>query len=167
MARPASEATTTQARTEGTQTPTVRWETSNLNSAYANVCNVTSTREEVVLNFGINKAWERGAQELEIELTNRLILSPFAAKRLALMLNKLINEYESRYGKLEIPHHGQQHHDHRHGKNFQCKGPFAAFAPWVRDFVLDLARNSDKVNPNGNISVTLVDETDIRPSRRG
>ncbi len=102
MARPASEATTTQARTEGTQMPTVRWETSNLNSAYANVCNVTSTREEVVLNFGINKAWERGAQELEIELTNRLILSPFAAKRLALMLNKLINEYESRYGKLEI-----------------------------------------------------------------
>lgn len=101
MARPASEATT-QTRTEGTQTPKVRWETSNLNSAYANVCNVTSTREEVVLNFGINKAWERGAQELEIELTNRLILSPYAAKRLALMLNKLVDEYESRYGKLDI-----------------------------------------------------------------
>lgn len=98
MARPASEAT----KTEGAQTPTIRWDTTNLKSAYANVCNVTSTREEVVLNFGINQAWERGAQELKIELTNRLILSPFAAKRLATMLSKLIGEYENRHGKLDV-----------------------------------------------------------------
>ncbi len=90
-----------QARTE---TPRVRWDTSNLKSAYANVCNVTSTREEVVLNFGVNKAWEHGAQEIEIELSNRLILSPFAAKRLAVMLNKLIEEYEGRYGRLDVEH---------------------------------------------------------------
>lgn len=99
MARSASEGTAPEA---GAQTPKVRWETRNLSSAYANVCNVTSTREEVVLNFGINKAWEREAQELEVELSNRLILSPYAAKRLALMLTKLIEEYESRYGKLDI-----------------------------------------------------------------
>lgn len=99
MARSASETATPGA---SSQTPKVRWETSNLNSAYANVCNVTSTREEVVLNFGINKSWERGAEELEIELTNRLILSPFAAKRLTLMLTKLVDEYESRYGKLDV-----------------------------------------------------------------
>ncbi len=98
MARSAGEATTPEA---GTQTPTIHWDTTNLKSAYANVCNVTSTREEVVLNFGINQAWERGAQELKIELTNRLILSPFAAKRLATMLSKLMGEYENRYGKLE------------------------------------------------------------------
>jgi hypothetical protein len=81
--------------------PRIRWDTTNLKSTYVNVCNVTSTREEVVLNFGLNKAWERGAPELEIELTNRLILSPFAAKRLAQMLNKLVSEYEGRYGALE------------------------------------------------------------------
>ena len=89
-------------RPEGAQTPKIRWDTSNLKSGYANVCNVTSTREEVVLNFGVNKAWERGAQEVEIELTNRLILSPFAAKRLAQLLGKLIDEYESRYGKMDL-----------------------------------------------------------------
>lgn len=80
----------------------VRWNTSNLKSGYANVCNVTSTREEVVLNFGLNQAWERSQTEMEIELTNRLILSPFTAKRLSLMLNKLIGEYEERYGELSL-----------------------------------------------------------------
>ena len=34
--------------------PTIRWDDSNLKSSYANVCNVSSTREEVVLVFGIN-----------------------------------------------------------------------------------------------------------------
>jgi len=81
-------------------TPRVRWDSSNLQSSYANVCSVTSTREEVVLNFGINQAWERGQTEMEIQLTNRIILSPFAAKRMAEGLNKLLDEYESRYGKL-------------------------------------------------------------------
>jgi len=80
----------------------LRWDTSNLKSSYANVCNVTTTREEVVLNFGMNQAWERGRNEMEIQLTHRLVLSPFAAKRLALMLNKLIGEYEGRYGELKL-----------------------------------------------------------------
>ena len=80
--------------------PTVKWDTSKLQSAYANVCSVISTREEVVLNFGINQAWERGQAEMEIQLSNRIILSPFAAKRMADGLNRLLQEYESRYGKL-------------------------------------------------------------------
>ena len=85
---------------DGAGGPRVKWDTSSLQSAYANVCSVTSTREEVVLNFGINQAWERTAEEMEIQLTNRIILSPFAAKRMAAGLNKLLVEYEARYGKL-------------------------------------------------------------------
>ncbi len=84
------------------EVPQVRWDTSNLKSAYANVCNVTSTREEVVLNFGVNQAWEQGNKEMVIELNNRLILSPFAAKRLSVMLSNLIEEFEKRHGKLDI-----------------------------------------------------------------
>jgi len=90
------------AASEAAANVNVRWDTSNLKSSYANVCNVTSTREEVVLSFGVNQNWERGQRELEIQLTDRLILSPFAAKRLVLMLNKLINEYEGRYGELKL-----------------------------------------------------------------
>ena len=31
----------------------IKWDDSNMRSGYANVCNVTSTREEVVLLFGM------------------------------------------------------------------------------------------------------------------
>jgi hypothetical protein len=86
--------------------PRVKWDTTNLKSSYANVCNVTSTREEVVLNFGINQDWDRGAAELEVQLTDRIIMSPFAAKRLTDMLNKLMSEYQSRYGSLAQPSGG-------------------------------------------------------------
>lgn len=87
--------------------PKINWDASNLKSSYANVCNVSSTREEVILNFGVNQAWERGQQEMRIELTNRLILSPYAAKRLSLLLGKLIQEYESRHGVLDLEAAGQ------------------------------------------------------------
>lgn len=80
----------------------VRWDDSNLKSAYANVCNVSSTREEVVLVFGINQAWERGQQEVQVQLTDRIILSPFAAKRLAGLLGNVVREYESRFGVLNV-----------------------------------------------------------------
>lgn len=79
----------------------VKFNTSNLKSSYANVCNATSTREEVVLNFGLNQNWERTPQEMEVELTHRIVLSPFAAKRLNQLLGKLVTEYESRYGELK------------------------------------------------------------------
>lgn len=79
----------------------VKWSTANLHSSYANFCNANSTREEVVLNFGVNKTWERGAaQELDIELNHRIVLSPFAAKRLSALLQQLMKEYETRYGAL-------------------------------------------------------------------
>jgi hypothetical protein len=78
----------------------VRWDDSNLRSSYANVCNVSGTREEVVLMFGINQAWERGRNEVQVQLTDRIILSPFAAKRLAEVLAGVVREYESRFGAL-------------------------------------------------------------------
>ena len=79
----------------------VKVDTSNLKSSYCNVCNATSTREEVVLNFGINQNWDLGPQSMEIQLAHRIILSPFAAKRLADMLTGLIKEYEARHGELK------------------------------------------------------------------
>ena len=81
----------------------IRYNIAELKNAYANVFNVTSTQEEVVLNFGINQEWERGQQkELEIKLTNRIILNPFVAKRLSIMLSKLCGDYERKYGELKL-----------------------------------------------------------------
>jgi len=83
-------------------TQTVRWDDSKMTSTYANVCNVSSTREEVTLLFGTNQTWHTGQPELTIQLTDRIILNPFAAKRLSLLLNNIMKEYESRFGELKI-----------------------------------------------------------------
>lgn len=81
--------------------PTIRWDDSNMRSGYANVCNVSSTREEVTLLFGTNQAWRSGQKEVGIELTDRIIVSPFAAKRLSRLLNGVVAEYEKRFGTLD------------------------------------------------------------------
>ena len=65
----------------------IKWDDASMRSSYANVCNVTSTREEVVMLFGINQAWNRGQKEVTIQLTDRIIISPYAAKRLSLLLH--------------------------------------------------------------------------------
>jgi hypothetical protein len=80
----------------------IKWDDSNMRSAYANVCHVSSTREEVVLLFGLNQAWNRGQKEVTIQLTERVIVSPYAAKRLGLLLNNVVNEYEARFGALNV-----------------------------------------------------------------
>jgi hypothetical protein len=81
--------------------PRVKWNTNQLKSSYVNFANANSTQEEVVLNFGMNSNWDRMATEVEIELTHRIVMSPFAAKRLAELMNKLVAQYESRYGKMK------------------------------------------------------------------
>lgn len=82
--------------------PKVKWDTSNMHSSYANVCNVSSTREEVVLVFGINQAWSGTEEEVTVQLNQRLIVSPFAAKRLAQLLSNVISQYEARFGALPL-----------------------------------------------------------------
>jgi len=79
----------------------IRWDDSSMRSLYANVCNVTGTREEIVLLFGVNQSWNNAQRELAIQLIDRVILSPFAAKRLNMLLTRVLREYESRYGQLQ------------------------------------------------------------------
>lgn len=80
----------------------VKWDTSNIRSAYSNVCNVAGTREEIVLLFGMNQAWNAQEKEMTIQLSDRIVLSPFVAKRLAGLLNNVVKDYEAKYGTLEI-----------------------------------------------------------------
>jgi len=82
--------------------PRIKWDDAQMQSSYANVANVASTREEVVLLFGINQAWHAGQKEVAIQLTNRIILSPFAAKRLQTLLGNVLTEYESRFGQISV-----------------------------------------------------------------
>src|SRR4030066_365186 len=78
------------------------WDDTNMRSGYANVANVAGTREEIVLLFGMNQAWHAGQKEVTVQLTDRIVLSPFAAKRLAILLQNVIRDYESRFGALDL-----------------------------------------------------------------
>jgi len=90
------------AATQGAEQTRIKWDDSAMKSSYANVCNVTSTREEVVMLFGVNQAWNRGQKEVTIQLTDRIIISPYAAKRLATLLDGVVKEYEKRFGALDV-----------------------------------------------------------------
>jgi hypothetical protein len=85
----------------GTQVK-IKWDDSNMRSVYANVVNAAGTREEIVLLFGMNQAWHSEQKEVNVKLSDRIILSPFAAKRLATLLNNVIRDYEFRFGSFNI-----------------------------------------------------------------
>jgi hypothetical protein len=82
------------------QAPKINWDDSQMRSAYANVCNAVGTREEVVLFFGISNPTQSGEPQISVQLSQRMILSPFAAKRLATLLNNVVQQWESRWGGL-------------------------------------------------------------------
>jgi hypothetical protein len=81
------------------------WDDSHMHSAYANVCNVMGTREEISLLFGTNKAWQAGSSEVRVDLSQRIVLTPYTAKRLSQMLEQGVREYEQRFGKIELSDH--------------------------------------------------------------
>lgn len=88
--------------TVGTGQRKIHWDDTNMRSVYANVCNVAGTREEIVLLFGMNQAWHSAQEDVTIQLADRIVLSPFVAKRLALLLNSVVKDYENKYGSLDV-----------------------------------------------------------------
>jgi len=83
--------------------PAGHWDYSNMRTSYANVVNASSTREEVTLFFGTNLTWNPAeAKEFNIRLNDRIVLSPFAAKRLWVLMGAVLREHESRFGALNI-----------------------------------------------------------------
>lgn len=82
--------------------PKINWDQTKMKTTYANVCNVSSTREEVSVMFGTNQTMNMGQGEIAIELTDRIILNPYAAKRLAHILNGVMQQYEAAFGELPV-----------------------------------------------------------------
>ena len=89
-------------KTTGAAVPKVNWDASSMKTSYANVVHASSTREEMTLLFGTNVTLYTGQNEVTVKLSDRVILSPFAAKRLSVLLNNVVNEYEKRFGQLGI-----------------------------------------------------------------
>ncbi|MEI9924471.1 MAG: DUF3467 domain-containing protein [Bradyrhizobium sp.] len=81
--------------------PGIRIDASALKSSYCNVVSGNSTREEVVLSFGVNQDWDLGPQPREIQLHHRIILSPGAARRLLDLMTRLVHDHEARHGEIK------------------------------------------------------------------
>lgn len=81
----------------------VIWDDSQMQSSFANVINVIHTREEFTLLYGTNQTWNPvSSRELTVKLSNRIVLTPYAAKRLMTMLAQHVAEYEQRFGAMRL-----------------------------------------------------------------
>ena len=81
----------------------VNWDDSKMVTTFANVVNVLVTREELTLLFGMNQTWNAAqAKELTVQLSNRIVLTPYAAKRLLTLLTARMRDYEARIGPITL-----------------------------------------------------------------
>jgi hypothetical protein len=81
----------------------VNWDDSKMVTTFANVVNVLVTREELTLLFGMNQTWNTSqAKELTVQLSNRIVLTPYAAKRLLTLLTARMRDYEARIGPITL-----------------------------------------------------------------
>ena len=90
------------AKVSEVQRPKIIWDDSKMGLNYANVCNVSTTREEFNLLFGTNQNWNASKPEVLIELSNRIVLNPSAAKRMSILLANAIAQYEEKVGPIQI-----------------------------------------------------------------
>lgn len=78
----------------------IRVDDRNASRAYANFCRVSSTPEELIIDFGLNTA-AAGAPGTVIPVDQRIVLNHYTAKRLLGALQYSIRRHESVFGPLE------------------------------------------------------------------
>lgn len=80
---------------------TVVFRDQNMRTSYSNVVNVAATSEEFALLIGTGRTWHGRGDEFEVDLNDRIIMTPQTAKRMAAMLVNAIAQHESRYGQID------------------------------------------------------------------
>ena len=68
---------------------------------YANFCRVTGTPEELIVDFGLNKQVSGNTPD-PVQLTQRIIVNFYTAKRLAGALMMAVQRHEQAFGQLEL-----------------------------------------------------------------
>lgn len=96
-----------QAREQtGQQQVRLRVDERNMGSCYANAFRTQGTAEEVILDFGMNlvapSPQGQNQPEILFQISERVILNYYSAKRLAITLSQLIRRHEEQFGELEL-----------------------------------------------------------------
>lgn len=74
--------------------PEIKWDDAEMDTSYANVSNVAVTQDEVMMLFGTSKIWNNTQDEIDVSLSNRVIMTHSAAKRFLLLLTKTLSDFE-------------------------------------------------------------------------
>ena len=79
----------------------------NMQACYANAFRTNGTAEEVILDFGLNLMnpavqQQQGQPEIIFQISERVIMNYYSAKRLAITLSQLIRRHEEQFGELEL-----------------------------------------------------------------
>ncbi len=85
---------------EQEQSVRIELDDSNVDGLYANLCRVSSTPEEVILDLALNPN-PMGTPVQKIRVSQRVILNHFTAKRLAALLTATVQRHEQVFGRLE------------------------------------------------------------------
>jgi hypothetical protein len=94
------ESTVAEPTTPPTQQQSFPVDTSRLTTSYANFARVTGTPEELVLDFGLNTQMSPTPTEA-VQLTHRLVVNFYTAKRLLGALHMALQQHEGVYGVVE------------------------------------------------------------------
>lgn len=103
---PEKDPPTPQASLASTPTPEpvqrqpVQIDASKARAAYANFCRVTGTPEELIIDFGLNTQ-PMGVPSEPIEVTDRVVMNYFTAKRMLAALSMSLQRHEAAFGVLE------------------------------------------------------------------
>jgi hypothetical protein len=79
----------------------IHWDRSKMKSHHPKVLNLSTTRGEVTLSLGEDRISSGGKGEGTYQVSDRIIMSPYTAKRLTALLNDVIHKHEAKYGPLE------------------------------------------------------------------
>lgn len=73
---------------------------SKAHAAYSNFCRVTGTPEELIIDFGLNSQ-PMGVPSEPIEISQRIVVNYYTAKRLLAALQMSLQRHEAAFGVLE------------------------------------------------------------------
>ncbi len=73
---------------------------SDVQTGYANFCRVSSTPEELILDLGLNPA-PFATGQVTVRIGQRIIMTPYSAKRLLSALATAISRHEQAFGVVE------------------------------------------------------------------
>ena len=82
------------------QQQTVGVDDTDVTASYANFCRVSSTPEEMVLDLGLNPN-PYAAGDVTVNVSQRVIMNHFTAKRLLSALSMTVQRHEQAFGVLE------------------------------------------------------------------